>query len=47
MEEMVEGPMVGESSHDGGEDFQYKVLEKMSRWSSEWILMKAENMKIR
>lgn len=46
MEEMVEGPMVGECSHDVGEAFQYKVLEQMSRWSFEWALMKAKNMKI-
>jgi len=46
MEKVVKGPMAGESSHDAGEAFRYKVLEQMSRWSFEWALMKAENMKI-
>ena len=43
---MVEGTMAGKSSHDVGEAFRYKVLEQMSRWSSEWVSMKAENMNI-
>ena len=39
--------MIGESSHDVIEDLWYKILEHMSRWSSNWVSMKAENMKIR
>ena len=39
--------MAGESSHDAGEVFWYKVLEQMGRWSSNRVSMKAENMKIR
>ena len=38
--------MAGESSHDLGEAFKYKVLEQISRWSSKWTSTKAENMKI-
>ena len=38
--------MVGESSHNVSEVFRYKVLEQMGQWSSNWVSMKAENMKI-
>ena len=44
---MVDEPTTGESSHDAGEVFRYKVLEHMGQWSSNWVSMKAENMKIR
>jgi len=44
---MVDEPTTGESSHDAGEVFWYKVLEQMGRWSSNWVLMKAKNMRIR
>ena len=44
---MVDEPTTGESRHNAGEVFRYKVLEQMGRWSSNWVSMKAENMKIR
>jgi len=46
MAKMVDEPMISESSHDAVEVLRYKVLEQMSQWSSKWVSMKAENMKI-
>jgi len=43
---MVEGPIIGESSHSVGEAFHNKVLEQMREWSSKWASMKAENMQM-
>ena len=43
---MVDEPTTSESSHNAGKVFLYKVLEQVSQWSSDWVLMKAENMKI-
>ncbi|MCY6524990.1 hypothetical protein, partial [Actinobacillus pleuropneumoniae] len=46
-EVLVDEPMKGESSHSAVKGLRYEVLEHMSRWSYEWVSMKAENMKIR
>lgn len=46
-EEMVDEPTIGESSHDAVKDLRYKVLEQMGQWSCNWVLVKAESMKIR
>ena len=43
---MVNEPTKGESSHSAVKALRYEVLEHMSRWGSEWVSMKAENMKI-
>lgn len=44
--EMVDEPTINDSIHDAVEVLWYKVLEQMSRWSSNWVSMKGENMKI-
>ena len=45
--EMMDEPMTGESSHDVVQDLRYKILEQMGQWSSNWVSMKAESMKLR
>jgi len=45
--EVVDKPTTGESSHDAVKDLRYKILEQMGRWSSDWVSMKTESMKIR
>jgi len=44
---MEDTPTKGESSHGPGEVLRYEVLEQMRQWSSNWVAMKAENMKFR
>ena len=49
MEKAEKAVMVddGESGHNAVKALQYDVLEHMSQWSSNWVAMQAENMKIR
>lgn len=49
MEKVDKAVMVddGESNHSAVKAFRYEILEHMSRWSSNWVAMQAENMNIR
>jgi len=41
------GEMVDDGDHSTVKEPRYDVLEHMGRWSSNWVTMQAENMKIR
>lgn len=47
MEKVDKAVMVDEGDHSAVKALRYKVLEHMGRWSSSWVAMQAENMKIR
>ena len=47
MEKVDKAVMVDDGDHSAVKALRYEVLEHMGRWSSSWVVMQAENMKIR
>lgn len=46
MEKLGSGKMVADRDHNTVKTLQYKILECMADWSSEWVAVRAENMRI-